>query len=331
MRNEEKQDIEQTNTESVVNSDSSTDEVIVDKPKRKVKVSTIVTTSIVVTTAIAAGLATGIIFGKLMSTGDVELPPIEEGVEMDYDALLERYAEDNDPNHYKPHELANISWNLYAKKENTYSWGRGKAHAAIVDQYTYSYDLRRGDLFYGESVSSNKGMKVKQVAVKYYMNSENVKTYRGSGAELGPVRANWNENSEIVETFEEYENKWGKLLGRPCIFIISPRTVLTETLTRDADNNFVIEMDMDLVNSVHRYMRQMISMSGLTSAPTFHKMHLKFILDENLNLKYLRSEESYTVYVVGKNDSEGFFETFFYHEATQDIPPIQSTFNYEEI
>ena len=54
MAKEKSQDIEQVNTESVVNNDSSTDEVIVNKPKRKIKVSKIVTTSIVVTTAVAA-------------------------------------------------------------------------------------------------------------------------------------------------------------------------------------------------------------------------------------------------------------------------------------
>ena len=96
--------------------EKATDEVT-NKPKRKVKASTIVTTSIVVTVAIAAGLATGIIFGKLFSTGDVELPPIEEGVEMDYDALLARYAEDSNPESYKPHELANISWNLLPRRK----------------------------------------------------------------------------------------------------------------------------------------------------------------------------------------------------------------------
>ena len=268
-----------------------------------------------------------------MSTGDVELPPIEEGVEMDYDALLERYAEDSDPEHYLPHELANISWNLFARKENTYSVGGGKAHAVIVDQYTYSYDIRRGNNWYSESVSSNKGSpKIKQVAYKYYQNSENVKTYTGSGADLGPVRANWNENSEIVETYEQYENKWGRVLGRPCIFIISPRTVQSEVLTRNADGDYIIDMDMDLKNSVHRYMRQMISMSNLTSAPSFKKLHLTFTLNKDLNLKKLRSEEAYTVHVVGKNDTSGFFETKYYHDCTDEIPDIQSTYgHYEEL
>lgn len=312
--------------------EKATDEVT-NKPKRKVKASTIVTTSIVVTVAIAAGLATGIIFGKLFSTGDVELPPIEEGVEMDYDALLARYAEDSNPESYKPHELANISWNLFAKKENTYSVGGGKAHAAIVDQFTYSYDIRRGDNWYSESVSSNKGStKVKQVAYKYYQTTENVKTYTGSGADLGPVRANWKEDSELVETLEQYENKWGRRLGRPCIFIISPVTVEKEEMTRDAEGNYIIDLEMDKKNSVHRYMRQMISMSNLNSAPTFKKLHLTFTLDKDLNLKKLRSEESYTVYVVGKNDTDGFFETKYYHDCSDSIPEIQSTFgNYEEL
>lgn len=329
MAKKKNQEQEIVTNESV---DKGTTDQVTNKPKRKIKPSTIVITSIVVTTAIAAGLATGILFGKLFSTGDVVLPPLEAGIEMDYDALMARYAEDNNPDSYLPHELANISWNLFAQKENTYSVGHGKAHAVIVDQYTYSYDVRRGNNWYSESVSSNKGTKVKQVAYKYYQDTENVRTYSGSGADLGPVRANWKEDSELVETLEQYENKWGRKLGRPCIFIISPATVQSETVERDSEDNYIIEMDMDIKNSVYRYKKQMIAMSNLTSAPIFKKLHLTFTLDKDLNLQKLRSDESYEVKVVGTNKTDGFFETKYYHDCADNIPEIQSTYgNYEEL
>ena len=89
---------------------------------------------------------------------------------------------------------------------------------------------------------------------------------------------------------------------------------------------------MDNEKSVYRYKKQMIAMSSLTSAPQFQKLHLTFTLDKDLNLKSLRSDEEYTVNVVGTNKTEGFFETKYYHDASDSIPEIQSTYgNYEEL
>ena len=70
-----------------------------------------VITGIVITSGIAAGLAVGIVLGKMLSTKAYAFnSPIDTGLEMDYDALMQRYNEDQNVDSYKPHAVANIAW-----------------------------------------------------------------------------------------------------------------------------------------------------------------------------------------------------------------------------
>ena len=77
-----------------------------------------------------------------------------------------------------------------------------------------------------------------------------------------------------------------------------------------------------------RYSRQMISMSNLEQPPTFHLLHLTFTIDQNFNLEQVKIHEKYTVYVVGKNDSDATNVIDFYHNSTETIPDLETDYTY---
>ena len=139
--------------------------------------------------------------------------------------------------------------------------------------------------------------------------------------------ASWSEDNKESNTFAEHENKWGKTLDRPIIYIISSQTVTGETLT-ESDGNYVIDLDLDPIKSVQRYKKQMISISNLEDEPTFHSVHVRFTLDGDLNLNKFEVKEAYTVYVFGKNNSTATLTQEFYRESDEQIPGLHDNYKY---
>ena len=141
------------------------------------------------------------------------------------------------------------------------------------------------------------------------------------------VRKEYNDRLANISTKEEFEEKWGKTLDRPVIYVISDKTVREEKL-EVKDNKYIIDMEMDPEKANTRYARQMISMSNLEQPPSFKLLHLTFTVDMNYNLIQLDVHEKYTVQVVGTNESEATNEIKFYHNSTETIPDLETDYEY---
>ena len=72
----------------------------------------------------------------------------------------------------------------------------------------------------------------------------------------------------------------------------------------------------------------MISMSNLEQPPSFSLLHLTFTIDQDFNLEQVKIHEKYTVYVVGKNDSDATNVIDFYHNSTETIPDLETDYVY---
>jgi len=295
--------------------------------KFKPKISTIVITSIVVTSAVAGGLAIGIILGKALSPKAPIAPAgkIDTGLEDDYAALLKRHEENPSVDQFRPYELANISWLKFGQLEDSYSVSIGEVEAAIVKQKIFAVDVRNGDKFFTESLSYSG---IKKCGSRFYQDSSSVQEYTASGIKENGT-ATWNENTLVTNSLEGHEENWGKTLDRPVIYNISEKTVLKEELLEE-NGKYVVNLELDPILSVQRYIRQMAMISSLDRYPEFKYVKLKFTFDKELNIEELTSDESYVVYVVGKNESHGVLTQKFHREGGKTILGLTDNFDYKE-
>ena len=292
---------------------------------KKIGIKNIVITSIVVVVGISGGLAIGIVLGKVLSKGKGYSyeAPIDTGLEQDYDALMQRYAENPDKENYRPFEIANISWLKYAQETHTHSVAHCVVTAAIVKQHVYTHDVRYNDTFYSESVFHSS---IKKGGFRFYQQGDVVNRYTASNIQPEGT-ATWDESTLLVKSKAEHEEIWGKSVDRPVIYIFSEKTVLEETLEED-ENEYVIDMELDPKTANERYKRQMIGMSALEQPPVFHKLHITVYCDKEYNINKMVVQESYTVYVVGRNDSDAVNNVYFFHNSDETIPDLTEDFDY---
>ena len=90
-----------------------------------------------------------------------------------------------------------------------------------------------------------------------------------------------------------------------------------------------IDKDAEALQAANeRYKRQMIGMSSLEQPPVFHKLHITVYCDKEYNINKMVVHESYTVYVVGRNDSDAVNNVYFFHNSDETIPELTEDFNY---
>ena len=72
----------------------------------------------------------------------------------------------------------------------------------------------------------------------------------------------------------------------------------------------------------------MVQMSSLDTAPQFENVHIEFNLDNELNLVEMNVQESYYVWVVGKNFTEATLNEKFYILEETNIPEFNEKIYY---
>ena len=291
---------------------------------RATVIKNVVITGIVITSGIAGGLAVGIILGKMLSTkAYVFDAPIDTGLEADYEGLMQRYNENSDIANFKPNEVVNISWLKFASEEHTHSVAHCNVTAAIVKQKVCSHDVRDGNRWYSESVFYSS---IKKGGFRFYQNDNGVSQFKATNPKEN-CTATWSADTQYDYTKQEFEEKWGKTVDRPLIYVISDKTNKKKKM-ETKDGKYIIELDLDPKKSTGRYSRQMIAMSNLEQPPSFDFINLKFTIDSNYNLERLEAHEHYTVYVVGKNESDSINVIDYYHNSTETIPDLETDYVY---
>ena len=292
--------------------------------KKKPKISTIVITSIVVVSAISAGLALGIYFGKAYyDTGkDYSVYQVTD-YEDDNVALLEEYKSGKAISEFEPYQLVNIGIEQLRNEYSFESITHGNVDAALVQQSIFAHDVKKGDKYFTESLSYSSIVKC---GVRFYQDEEGITEYRGKDIKANGEATWLDENSERV-TYEQHIDNWGKTLDRPVIYIISSKTVLNSEVS-ETEDGYKVTMSLDPVTSVLRYVKQMSSISNLKKNPDFKYVNLTFTLDKGLNLIQETVEEKYTVYVVGTNDSTGTLTIDYLRNTGKDLPGLDENYPY---
>jgi hypothetical protein len=295
------------------------------KHKNKMSKSGIIATSIISTIAVCSGIILGVYFGQgyfETTNYNYDALSLEDNIEK----TMKKYERsNNDYSSFTPSELANIALYRYANYSNTSSVAIGSVKAAGIVQVVHSSNVKSGGAYFNESLSASS---LVQVAKRFYQTGDNVAIYNGSNLKDASI-ASWSENDKEDLTTSDYEEKWGRTLARPLIYVISTKTIIDSTKTINDNGDYVVSFNLDPVKSVVRYVKQMVSMSNLSKTPSFHTVNLSLTLSKDLMLKESNINETYSVYVFGNHESEASLtEKFYTKDETIQIPDLNTNCIY---
>ena len=246
----------------------------------------------------------------------------------DFSEVYNRYEKMSPSKYYSSFsdvELVNIGLINITKCEHLYSISQGLVKAAGVNQTIRAATIRDGDKYFEENIAASSFVKA---ANRFYQEGETTSWYKGKYVSL--TTGNYTNPTETNYTLDEFAKTWGRTLDDPCIYNITNQTYLSGTMTKDTDGNHVVELDLEPILSVIRYVEQMKMTGGLSTPPIFHSVKLTFVLDENVRIVSFTTNEVYDVHkIIDAKNSKGSLTQKFYY-SPREIPSLEEQVNYEE-
>lgn len=293
-----------------------------DKKSKSLKIIVTISMGLV---AAGGGVGLGLFFGQEFLTPQTNYNYNIKDLEDDVDSLYRKYKsmDESQYSSFKPYEMVNIGYKKLVEHSNFYSYSIGNVNASGILQTIFATSMKYDHSYFNESISQSS---LVQVAKRFYQsNSGSVELYKGSATSSST--AVWDENSKQQYSDEEFEDLYGKKLSKSCIYIISSKTVKNSNI-EFKDNVYTVELDLDPVLSVVRYVKQMSSMSDLSRNPEFHSVKITYKLDNSLALLEADIIENYEVYKFGKHKSVGTLTETFVYDTNTEIPTLDKNCNY---
>ena len=223
---------------------------------------------------------------------------------------------------YKPYELVNISFEKIKNHSYVTQQTFGVVNAMGVKQTIRGVTVKHNDELFMENLSVSR---LVQAANRFYQKDDLVTTYDGKNIQT--ESANWNESPTTSLTKKEHEEKWGKDLSRPYIYIISSQTCLETSNIVKTSDGYLVSVDLDPIYGALRYVKQMCNISHI-DPPSFQSINIKYTLDNELNMLKSEVTESYTVVMGVKAKSDATMTEYFEYDKEIAIPDIKSNFTY---
>lgn len=248
----------------------------------------------------------------------------EEELEDDHVELMNRYrsfAGDDFSKEFTSYELVNISLEKFKEHDYISSTTVGNVKSVGLDQRVRASTIKDKNNYFMENISYG----LVKTAKRFYQKDNLIKTYDGSDIDV--ETANWNEEDAESLSLEKHEEKWGKTLNRPNIYIISSKTVLETSKIEKRDSGYVVSLNLHPQYSVLRYVRQMVSISPITN-PVFESITLTMNLNKNLDLKSMVVDEKYTVTMIIPISSVGHIEESYTYDSYKPIPDLKTNVEY---
>jgi len=301
-----------------------------EKNKEKKPVSKVhVIVSISVTVAcLAIGGVGGYFIGKMFFPKNQAIDYSKLSIadfEDDQEALMKRYSASkaNDfTKDFQPYELANISLNKFKDHDYVVSKTHGEVKAMGVDQTVRATSIKNKDEYFLENISASSML---QTGKRFYQKGETITTYDGENVEA--EKAKWKETPISELSLEEHEEKWGKQLSRPLIYIISSKTVFETSTAEKTEKGYSIRLDLSPKYSVLRYVKQMVEISPVKD-PYFHSVQLNLELDNDLNLLTSEVDESYSVVMVVTAESVAHIKDVYTYDVETPVPALNDDLEY---
>lgn len=169
----------------------------------------------------------------------------------------------------------------------------------VVKQTVYSAKYYDGNQYVFENISKSSMV---TVANCFVLNKGANLVSTIAGNNVTETSANWT-GSKTEITTSEFSDKNGVLPNKVIPYIVSSKTVtssseITET-TVNGIKQYKFSVNLDSINSVIHYVRQVKQTGGLSDYPTFNDIKLTFVIDENWNFVSFDVVENYRVVYAG--------------------------------
>ena len=306
--------------------------VVIKKEKnpRSKKASVIITCSICAG-ACALGVGGGLLLNHFLSYNGIDYSNLNtDDYEADVTKLMAKYHDTKPSNYlstFKSHELVNIATAKVSEHNHVKSIGKGLVVAAMnVKQIIRSYYQKAGDTYFFENISNSKVVSVNK---RFYQQNDEVALYLGD--KKNEESATWNNEAKETLNLVDFETKWGRNFQRSSILIISERTTYEDQSSVTQDGDYIkVSLELDPMTSVIRYVKQMVATSDLDAPPVFHKMHVDYVLDKDLNLISSKTDELYDVKSFGitSKNTKGCLEETLIYDAIEERPSLTTDCNY---
>lgn len=295
------------------------------RPKKMSK-ATKIATSIVVCLSVAGGIATGYFFGRDYFRPAFNYDQFDvDALEDDIDALYNCFQKTDASSYlsaFEGFELINIALRNFESEVNNYSIVVGDVNAAGITQTVRSFNIKNDTNLYSESISHSSLVKV---AKRFYQSENAIDVF--AGTKISVESASYSQDNKETFTLEEFEETYGKTFARASIYIISSKTVLSQTVASEGDY-ILVDINLDPQKSVIRYVKQMSEMSGLSKPPTFDEINITFTMDKKLNLIKSNIVEEYEVYKFGYHSSTGKMQETYHAGEYLKIPELDEIYAY---
>ncbi len=227
---------------------------------------------------------------------------------------------------FSPYELANIALLNYQNEENNFSIVKGSVTSFGVTQSVRTFNIKQNNNFFSESISYSSFVKV---ARRFYQSPNEVIVYSAPSTTVTSESAKYDIDKHVEYDLVEFENLYGKTFARSSIYIISSKTVLDSSVEK-IDGGYEINISLDPIKSVIRYVKQMSEMSNLSKEPTFKEINLTYTVDDELNLKSCITHEEYEIYLLGKMDSVGDMVETYHPGEFSKILDLSENYSYND-
>lgn len=303
------------------------------KKERKAKIKKLVSL-IIPSIAIISGIAVGLYFGNQFFSTKYDPNAFDQNsLEDDQTVLMKRFDNLNSKNnsslinysdYFKPYELVNIGYNKYISNSNNYSISIGEVTPQGMSKQTVrNITIKNNNSYFCESIS--KG--IMSIAKRFVQDSDSIDVYKGSEVKVNSATYSLDKFDHY--SIEGFEDKFGRTYARPTCYIISSKTVLSSNSEILNNNFYKVTLSLDIEKSVVRYVKQMKSVSDLSSYPIFKKIDISYILDEKLNLVESEVNEDYIVNYVINVNTHGYLKETFYPNQQLDFLNIDEDYDYE--
>lgn len=204
--------------------------------------------------------------------------------------------------------LQNTNYAVYTKG---YDGGdKGIIITLGLTQYLYGYRYACDGKGYFDYYSTGLATVAKKV--EFTLGEDKYYCYEGV---VNGTSTDWTpfltESGQAFRTDEEYKQMVGCSANNPIDYIVSTKTVLSETTNEKVGDYYSYTITLDPETSVLKYVRKMDYMSGF-GYPKFSNIELRFEVDENMNFRNIYIHENYKV--IGMSADAKFKMEFVYED-----------------
>lgn len=188
---------------------------------------------------------------------------------------------------------------------------RGKVVAAGMAQDLFGYRYKYNGKGYFDYYST--GMKQVIKKTEFTFGEDKFYCYEGTGVEDTQWKLFPSSSGQDYRTAQEYEEMVGCSADNPIDYIVSSKTVLSESSNGKTNGLYSFTIKLDNKYSVLNYVKKMNYMSGF-GYPKFTSLELRFEVDENMNFQNIYINESYKINVGLTVQATGLYKNEFHYD-----------------